>query len=104
VPAVAATELSEDTLLLDVREADEWARGRAVGAVHLPMSEITTRLDEIPRDRDLVIVCHVGNRSARVTLWLQQQGVGCRNLTGGMVAYAAAGLPLESDTGSPVVD
>jgi rhodanese-related sulfurtransferase len=90
-------------VLLDVREADEWRLGRAVGAVHLPMSEISGRVAEVPTDSDLVIVCHIGGRSAQVTGWLVQQGIDCRNLAGGMVAYAAAGLPLESDTGDPPV-
>jgi rhodanese-related sulfurtransferase len=97
IPSVSAAQLSEDTVLLDVREPDEWAAGRAVGAVHIPMSEITSRVAELPVADDVVIVCHIGGRSARVTAWLLQQDYACRNLDGGMVAYAAAGLPLEAD-------
>jgi rhodanese-related sulfurtransferase len=105
IPSVSVGQLSDDTILLDVREADEWAAGRAVGAVHVPMSEITGRLADLPAGEDVVVVCHVGNRSARVTAWLLQQDYPCRNLDGGMVAYAAAGLPLEADGGrDPIVD
>jgi rhodanese-related sulfurtransferase len=105
IPTVTVDQLSEDTVLLDVREAAEWAAGRAVGAVHVPMSEITGRLAELPTGDDVAVVCHVGGRSARVTAWLLQQDYPCRNLDGGMVAYAAAGLPLEADGGrEPIVD
>jgi rhodanese-related sulfurtransferase len=103
VPTVSASALPEDVVLLDVREPDEWAAGHAPGALHMPMGEVPARLAELPRDRDVVLVCHGGGRSSRATAWLLDQGYSCRNLSGGMVAYAAAGLPLESDTGEPPV-
>jgi rhodanese-related sulfurtransferase len=105
VPAVTAAELSGQEFLLDVREPGEWVLGHAVGATHVPMGQIPDRLTELPTDRDVVVVCHVGGRSARVTAWLMSQGYQCRNLTGGMLAYAAVGLPLASENGqTPVVD
>jgi rhodanese-related sulfurtransferase len=105
VPSVSVDGLSDTVVLLDVREPDEWAAGHAVGAVHVPMAEVPARLADLPQDADVVVVCHSGGRSSRATGWLTQHGYPCRNLTGGMVAYAAAGLPLESDTGAlPVVD
>jgi rhodanese-related sulfurtransferase len=100
---VSAADLPADAVLLDVREPDEWAAGHAPGAIHVPMGEIPARLAELPADADVVVVCHVGGRSSRTTAWLMEQGYACRNLTGGMVAYAAAGHPLESDTGAPPV-
>jgi rhodanese-related sulfurtransferase len=105
IPTASVAQLSEDTVLLDVREAEEWSAGRAVGAVHIPMSEITGRVPDLPVGDDVVVVCHVGGRSARVTAWLLRQDYACRNLAGGMVAYAAAGLPLEADGDrTPMVD
>jgi rhodanese-related sulfurtransferase len=101
LPSVTATELSGDVVLIDVREPDEWVRGHAVGAIHVPLGEVTARFAELPTGGDVVIVCHAGGRSARATAWLLEQGYDCRNLTGGMVAYAAAGHPLEADTGAP---
>jgi rhodanese-related sulfurtransferase len=101
LPAVTAAELTEDVVLLDVREPDEWAAGHAPGAVHVPLAAVPDRIGELPRDRDVVVVCHVGGRSARATAWLNGQGYPCRNLTGGMVAYAAAGRPLTSENGLP---
>lgn len=103
VPAVTATELPDDVVLLDVREPDEWVAGHAPGALHVPMGDLPARLAELPRDSDVVLVCHGGGRSSRATAWLLDQGYSCRNLTGGMVAYAAAGHPLESETGEPPI-
>src|ERR1700722_6252609 len=101
VPSITATDLPADVVLLDVREPDEWAAGHAPGALHVPLGEVPNRLAELPREADVVVVCHGGGRSSRATAWLLDQGYACRNLSGGMVAYAAAGLPLESDTGAP---
>jgi rhodanese-related sulfurtransferase len=103
IPSIDAGMLSADTVLLDVREPHEWQAGHAPGALHIPMGELPARLDELPPDADIVVVCHVGGRSSRATAWLVQSGYECRNLTGGMVAYAAAGHPLVSETGEPPV-
>jgi rhodanese-related sulfurtransferase len=105
LPSLAATELTAEQLLIDVREPYEWEAGHAVGALHVPLGTLVARFSELPTGRDVVMVCHVGARSASATGWLLEQGYPCRNLTGGMVAYAAAGLPLESDTDAgPTVD
>lgn len=101
VPSVSAADLPDDVVLLDVREPDEWVAGHAPGALHVPLGDVPARLADLPRDADVVVVCHGGGRSARATAWLLDQGYDCRNLSGGMVAYAAAGRPLESDTGAP---
>jgi rhodanese-related sulfurtransferase len=101
LPSVTATELSADVVLIDVREPDEWERGHAVGAIHVPLGDVPTRFAELPTEGDIVIVCHAGGRSARATQWLLQQGYDCRNLTGGMLAYAAAGRDLKSENGAP---
>ncbi|MEX2289278.1 MAG: rhodanese-like domain-containing protein [Mycobacteriales bacterium] len=88
-----------EVLLLDVREDEEWAAGRAAEAVHLPLS----RLDPtaVPADRPVVAVCRVGGRSAAAASALAARGVEVANLTGGMQAWAAAGLPVVRDAGAP---
>jgi rhodanese-related sulfurtransferase len=101
LPSVTAADLPTDVVLLDVREPDEWTAGHAPDAVHIPLGQIPDRLAELPADVDIVVVCHGGGRSARATAWLNQQGVAARNLTGGMVAYAADGRPLVSENGAP---
>jgi rhodanese-related sulfurtransferase len=84
-----------DTYLLDVREADEWAAGRAPGSVHLPMSEVVDRVAEVPRDRVVAVVCRVGSRSAQVAAWLRHQGVQAVNVEGGLLRWQREGLPLD---------
>jgi rhodanese-related sulfurtransferase len=105
VPSISPDQLSPDVVLLDVREPHEWDAGHATGALHIPMGDVPGKLAELPVDADVVVVCHMGGRSARVTAWLNEQGYACRNLTGGMIAYAAEGLPLQSENGqAPTVD
>jgi rhodanese-related sulfurtransferase len=100
VPEVTVAEVGEDAYLLDVRDHDEWAAGHAPEAHHVPMMELLGRLDELPADRDLVVVCRVGSRSAQVVAYLQQQGWSrVSNLTGGMSAWQAAGRRMVSDGG-----
>ena len=94
--------LPEDTAVLDVREPHEWVAGHAPGAVHIPLRQLPVRADLVPSGHVLV-VCHVGSRSARATAFLRQQGVDAVNLHGGMAAWAAAGRPLVSETGGPAV-
>jgi rhodanese-related sulfurtransferase len=102
VPAVDATEVDEDAHLLDVREEVEWVAGHAPGAQHVPMSQIQARLDEVPTDRGVVVVCRSGNRSARVVQFLLANGWReVRNLDGGMQDWVAVGRPLVADHGQP---
>ncbi|WP_232661113.1 rhodanese-like domain-containing protein [Pseudonocardia sp. TRM90224] len=106
VPSVSVAELPADAVLLDVREGDEWAAGHAPDAQHIPMSELTGRLHELPEDADpLYIVCRSGGRSGRVVAFLSQQGHPVVNVDGGMQAWEAMGKPLvgERDGVPPVV-
>jgi rhodanese-related sulfurtransferase len=87
--------------VVDVREAEEWTAGHIDGSQHIPMSEFVQRLDEVPADRDVVVVCAVGQRSAQVTAFLNHRGFTASNLRGGLHAWVAANRPLVSDTGEP---
>lgn len=86
--------------MLDVREPDEWAAGHAPGAVHLPMSELTGRIDEIPDHEPLYVVCRSGGRSARVVAYLAQQGYPAVNVEGGMQSWAALGRAVVAEGGA----
>ena len=99
LPTVDPRETGDD-LLLDVREADEWAAGHAPGAVHLPLSQLQARVAEVPVDRPVSVVCHLGGRSAQATAFLLAHGVAARNVAGGMDAWQRLGLPLEADGGA----
>ncbi len=92
-PADVSAKINEGWMLLDVRTDGEWAEARIPGAVHVPMDQLTARLDEVA-DR-VVCVCAVGARSARVAEFLNAQGYEAVNLDGGIYAWADDGLPVE---------
>ncbi len=95
------TEFGPAAVLLDVREDDEWRRGHAAGARHIPMGEVPTRLGEIDPAAKLYVICHVGGRSQRVAQYLQRNGYQPINVCGGMLAWANAGRPVITDDGGP---
>jgi rhodanese-related sulfurtransferase len=77
--------------VLDVREPAEIAVARLDGSLDIPMRSVPDRLQEIPRDRPVVVICHHGARSRRVTDWLRRQGWGnVSNLAGGIDAWAVS--------------
>lgn len=97
IPTVTVLEASDrepGAVLIDVREDDEWAQGHAPDAVHVPMSRIS--LEDIPEGRPVYCICRSGNRSGRVAEALLHAGVEARNVAGGMIAWEAAGLPVEA--------
>lgn len=102
VPALAPRELDpaapipEGWTVLDVREPDEWEGGRIPGSLHIPLGEVPERLDDLPADGQLLVVCHSGGRSARAAAWLNHNGFDAVNLDGGIVDWVRAGLPVET--------
>jgi rhodanese-related sulfurtransferase len=102
VSATEGAELARNgAVLLDVREDHEWVAGHAPEAIHIAMSRISEQVAAIPTDKTIVCVCHMGGRSARVAWALKQGGWVALNLAGGMEAWAAAGLPVVDDHGTP---
>jgi rhodanese-related sulfurtransferase len=63
-----------DALWLDVRTPTEWRSGHLAGAVHIPVAEFRRRLNEVPRDRAIVVACHGGYRSSAVASLLERAG------------------------------
>ena len=93
----ADRRLREDpgTILLDVREMGEFLDVRAPGAALIPTSSFMTRVGELPADRQVLVVCHLGGRSAAVAGYLMRAGrTDVANVAGGMDAWERAGLPV----------
>ena len=97
----AAVLIDSGGVLLDVREAEEWVAGHVAGALFIPIGEIQARLDEIPSDRRVVVICRSGGRSAVVTEALNSVGVDAVNLAGGITAWSSEGRPVVTDGGNP---
>lgn len=85
------TVLGPDGQLVDVREPDEVAGGTLPGAINIPLDSLPARLAELDRSRRVVLLCRSGGRSAMAAQMLSVAGfVDVVNLSGGMLAYAAA--------------
>jgi len=82
-------------LLVDVRTPAEWSAKRIEGSVNLPLSRLPTRLEEVPRDREVYVLCAGGYRSSVAASLLKRAGVrDLSELDGGVAAWEAARLPL----------
>lgn len=104
IPSITHDRLPDNAVLVDVRDEAEWAVGRAPRSVLLPLSQIESRLDELPSERPVVVTCRSGGRSARVVDFLISKGYDAVNLTGGMTAWYKGNRPMCHDgPGTPVV-
>lgn len=75
--------------LLDVREPWEYAHCHIDGTASMPMGSVPARVAELPKDRDIVVICHHGGRSQQVAFFLEKSGFGpVHNLQGGVHAWA----------------
>jgi rhodanese-related sulfurtransferase len=91
----AAERFAAGAFLLDVREQSEWNDAHIDGAVLVPLGQLSTRLSEIPADRDVLIICRSGNRSAQARDQLRAAGYpNTTSISGGMNAWINAGLPV----------
>jgi hydroxyacylglutathione hydrolase len=84
-------------VLLDVRTEHEWQQGHAPGSLNLPVGDLEHRLDELPRDRSIIVHCQTGGRAAIAASLLQSHGFGdVRLFPGGFAEWRAAGKPEET--------
>ncbi len=97
ITAVQAYEKYQaGALIVDVRTQEEWNQGHIAKSVLIPLDELPNRLNELPKDRDIIVVCHTGVRSKEGGTILLDAGftrVSC--LSGGLQAWLDAGYPLE---------
>jgi rhodanese-related sulfurtransferase len=98
-PVEAKRRVDEGAMLLDVRNPDEWEAGHAEGSTWIPMNQLVDRQGELPNDREIVVICKVGGRSARVAEALSTAGYEAANVAGGAEAWQAAGFPIVTPDG-----
>ena len=84
----------EGAVILDVREPGELEQARIEGTLDIPLGELVERVDELPSDTTVYVLCHVGGRSAQAVQYLESRGVDAVNIDGGIVAWHRAGLPV----------
>jgi rhodanese-related sulfurtransferase len=77
----------ENVSIIDVREAEEVAHGKIPGARHIPLGQLESRLNEIEKDKEHIIVCRSGNRSGMACEFLASQGYDVVNMVGGMLEW-----------------
>jgi len=82
-------DAKENFFLLDVREPNEYQIGRIPGSTLIPLGEVPQRYQEIPKDREVVVHCKMGGRSAKAAAFLRQQGfASVKNLKGGILDWS----------------
>ena len=82
-------------VLVDVREPDEFEQVRVPGSLLIPMADVPERIEEIPENERVAVICATGSRSGRVVEYLNRQGYDTVNVVGGVKAWLEAGQPVE---------
>lgn len=93
-PAKALEAQGEGAMLIDVRESSEYRSGHAPGAKHISVQVIDRRLGEIPKERQIIVVCQSGMRSQRAAETLSSNGYKVLNVSGGMIGWQRAGMKV----------
>jgi rhodanese-related sulfurtransferase len=96
---VAQLHAEQGIQLIDVRQPHEHDSGHISGSRLIELAALPAQADQIDRDRPVVFYCRSGARSAMATAAFSQAGYDAHNMTGGLLEWEAAGLPLEPDDG-----
>jgi rhodanese-related sulfurtransferase len=89
----------DDIQLIDVRETYEHDAGRIAGDRLIELMQLTAQAETIDPDRPVIFYCRTGSRSAMATEAFRRAGFDAHNMSGGLVEWAALGLPLEPADG-----
>jgi len=92
--AEAARRIAAGTTVIDVREPDEYVDGHVPGAPLIPLGQVTERVDEVPTDGEVLVICKAGGRSRKAAEFLRTQGIDAINIAGGTMAWIDAGQPV----------
>jgi rhodanese-related sulfurtransferase len=93
--AKARIDSKEPLIILDVRQPDEFQAGHIAGAKLIPLGDLPGRLDELPKDSEILCVCRSGARSSSAVNQLTHAGFNAINLRGGMMGWQSAGYPVK---------
>jgi rhodanese-related sulfurtransferase len=93
----ASQQRDQGAYILDVREPNEWTQFHISGATLIPLGDLPNRLNEVPKDRVVVVVCRTGHRSAQGRDILKAAGfTQVTSMAGGLTQWQANGLPVVS--------
>ena len=96
--AQAYEKFQQGAFFLDVRSQEEWSQVHISKSTLIPLDQLSNRLDEVPKDQDVVVICRSGVRSKAGMTVLREAGyTRAVCMTGGLIAWKAAGYPLEGD-------
>ena len=101
LPSVSAADLSEKLkngkkpLVVDVRQPQEYRQGHIQGSKLIPLGELIGRMNELPKEKEIVFVCATGNRSRSATKRMIHEGYNAVNMNGGMMSWARSGLSIK---------
>jgi rhodanese-related sulfurtransferase len=93
--ATLAARRDQGRPLIDVRRPDEFEVARAPGAQLIPLGDLVERIDEVPTDGTVYVICATGVRSAKAAAHLRSLGIDAVNVAGGTKAWMEAGLPVD---------
>jgi rhodanese-related sulfurtransferase len=103
IPEIDVVELAAlregEVPLIDVREDDEYAEARVPGAVHIPLGDVAGRVEEVPTDTTVYVICGSGPRSAKAVEHYRSLGIDAVNVAGGTRAWIAEGFPTDHGPG-----
>ena len=93
--AQAAEKRDQGAFILDVRQPEEWVQFHIPGATLIPLGELPDRLNEVPKDQEIVVVCRTGHRSAQGRDILRNAGFAkVTSMAGGVTQWQSQGLPI----------
>lgn len=101
IPSVSATELDEKMkgakrpFVIDVRQPEEFRQGHIAGSKLIPLGELSRRLKELPKEKEIVCVCASGSRSRSAAKLLIKEGYNAIDMSGGMFMWQRARLPVK---------
>jgi rhodanese-related sulfurtransferase len=95
-----AARLEQGAVLIDVRRQEEHDETHIEQAILIPLDQVPDRLDEVPTDGEVFVICRSGGRSAAACEFLAAQGISAVNVTGGMIAWTGSGRPTGGSMGT----